>query len=245
MRSARKISKSGYYHLVIRGVNKQNIFYEDADRIYFKFLMKKIGKKYKMRYHAYALMDNHVHLLVEDSDKKLSKFMQDLCSIYARYFNKKYDRIGHLYQDRFASEIIENNRYLVVVCRYILLNPEKAGMCKASLYKWSSYHSYKSPKRSLCRKMIPGLIGSLQEFYKYISEENNDECLEIGLRPSEKMERNIEIVKKILGRENPIIDPSMPKNRIIELIRKIKESGLSINNISRITGIGRYLVQQA
>lgn len=245
MRRARVKSKSGYYHLVIRGVNKQNIFYEDADRQYFKTLMKRIGRKYKIVFHSYTIMDNHVHLLIEDSVNNLSKFMQVLCSVYARYFNRKYDRIGHLYQDRFASETIENNGYLVIVCRYILLNPEKAGICKAKDYRWSSYNSYASTKDFVSCRVFPGLLGSLESFYRYINEKNDDECLEIGLRPSEKAERNIEIVKKVLKCNNPIINSNLPKQKIIEIIRILRNRGLSINTISRITGIGRYIIQNA
>lgn len=245
MRGSRRRSKSGYYHLVIRGVNKQNIFYEECDMIFFKLLMKKFGKKYSIIYHAYALMDNHVHLLIEDPKKNLSKFMQVLCSVYARYFNRKYDRIGHLYQDRFASETIENNGYLVIVCRYILLNPEKAGICKAHEYKWSSYNAYKSTDDIICKKVFPELLGKQESFYNYIQKENTDECLEIGLRPSEKAERNIQIVKKILGTENPIINPALSENEKLLLIKRMRKQGLSINTISRITGVGRYVVRKA
>lgn len=243
MRKARQKSKAGYYHVMIRGVNKQDIFYDELDRIYFKLLMKKFGKKYKIRYHAYVLMDNHVHLLFDDFCDNLSSFMQVLCSVYAKYFNRKYDRIGHLYQDRFASETVENNGYLVVVCRYILLNPQRAGICKASEYKWSSYDSYKKKKSLIYKELIIEMFSSISKFYEYIEENNDDKCLELELRPSEKQAFYVETIKKILKKTNPIIQPDLPRNIILRKLKKLRAAGLSINVISRITGIGKYLVQ--
>lgn len=245
MRKARIKSEAGYYHTMIRGVNKQNIFYDIEDRKFFLKLMKKFGKKYKIRFHAYVLMENHVHLLFDDFEDNISIFMQVLCSVYARYFNRKYDRIGHLFQDRFASEAIENNRYLVVVFRYIILNPEKAGICKASEYRWSSYHSFRKKSGLIYTEFLIGIFSSIAKLYEYLKVQNEDECLEIELRPSEKLEKQIEIVRKILKSNNPVIPPDIPKKEIIQKIKEIKRAGLSINTISRITGIGKYIVQQA
>ncbi len=245
MRKARQRSKSGYYHTMIRGVNKQDIFYDDADKSYFKKLMKKFGRKYKIRYHGYVLMDNHVHLLFDDFSNNLSSFMQVLCSVYAKYFNRKYDRIGHLFQDRFASEVIENNGYLVVVLRYILLNPEKANISKAKNYKWSSYWCYKKKDNLIHEGLIQGMFSSINQLYEFINKENDDECLEIELRPSEKHDFLIQKVKKILNSDNPIIPPDSPREEIINLIKKLRAAKLSIDMISRITGIGRYLVSLA
>ena len=243
MRKARLFSQRGYYHVMIRGVNKQNIFYEDEDKEYFKYLMKKFGKKLKIVFHTYVIMDNHVHFLFYDRDKYLSKFMQILCSVYARYFNRKYDRVGHLFGDRFVSEPLDTNSSILSACRYILQNPEKAGICKASEYKWSSYNCYKRKQNLIDTSLITSFFKSINDLYKFMNENNEDDFIDIELRASEKQKAAIDLIKKILNSENPIIDPSLPKIEIIKKLQKLKQTRLSINTISRITGIGRYLIQ--
>lgn len=245
MRRARLRAKSGYYHIVIRGVNKQNIFFSTEDKEFFKKLLKKYGRRFKMIFHTYVLMDNHVHLLIEDPLNLLSEFIQIVASVYARYFNKKYDRIGHLYQDRFASEVIERNGYLVVVFRYILLNPQKAGICKANKYRWSSYNAYKKKDPLISTEKILSIFGSVENIYKYLEEKNDDECLDISLRPSEKEFAIVNKIKKLLKTENPIINPELSKKEISAKINLLRKNGISIRAISRITGISRGFIQYA
>lgn len=243
MRRARTRSKNGFYHTVIRGVNKQNIFYCNADKRFFRSLMRKYGKKYKVLYHSYCILDNHVHFLLEDLKGNLSQFMQSIASVYARYFNKKYDRIGHLYQDRFASEPVEHNRYFVIVVRYIVQNPQKAGICKASVYRWSSYNSYKRKDPLVKSSTILGLFGNIEKLYKFLDDDNSDECLDLSLRPSEKQSYIINKIKKLLGLSSPIIDQSRSRKEIIKQIVILRKAGISIRNITRITGVSRWLVQ--
>lgn len=245
MRKARKRSKSGFYHTMIRGVNRQNIFYDDADHYYFKKLMKKFGKKYKIRYHAYVLMDNHVHLLFDDPFDQLSAFMQVLCSVYARYFNRKYDRTGHLFGDRFASETVENNGYLVICCRYILQNPQKAGICRACDYRWSSYRCYRQNQRLISTKLMLSLFKNVSELYSFMDRNNDDECLDLELKKTEKEKSAIDKIKSILGTSSPLIDLTLPGAFIKYKLGLMRKSGLSINTISRITGARRYLVQKS
>lgn len=244
MRKKRLYSDIGFYHTVIRGVNKQIIFFEAADKEYFLFLLKKFAKKYCMKVHAYCLMDNHVHLLLQDSNKNLSPFMQLLASVYARYFNRKYDRIGHLYQDRFASEIISNNSYLVVVFRYIIQNPKKAGLCQTNNFKWNSYNSYRKNKTFIETSLLKNIFGNINKLYKYLNDDNDDECLDISLRPSEKELYYIEKIKKLLKSHTPVINMEQSKTVIKQKIKILREAGLSIRVISRTTGISIGIIQR-
>ena len=141
-REARKISRSGFYHVMIRGVNKEIIFRDDRDREMFLRLLKHYKIKLNCIVHAYCLMNNHVHILVEDNNNKLGELMRNVTSVYAGEFNKKYKRIGHLFQERFKSQNVESDYYLLRVIRYIHRNPEKAGVCITEKYKWSSYSEY-------------------------------------------------------------------------------------------------------
>ena len=138
-RAKRHLVNEGIYHVMIRGVNKQIIFKEDKDRQMFIRIMKYCIKKYNCIVYAYCLMNNHVHILLEDKNFSISEFMQYLECIYAEEFNKKYKRVGHLFQDRFKSIYVYDDNYLLRLIRYIHRNPEKAEICKTEEYIWSSY----------------------------------------------------------------------------------------------------------
>lgn len=187
-------------------------------------------------------MNNHVHLLIEDKKSNLSKFMQVVTSVYARYFNRKYDRVGHLFQDRFDSEAIESEEYFVTVARYIIQNPEKAGISKASEYKWSSYNSYRKKRTFISTDILISYFGNIDLLYKFLDMQNNDECLEARLRPSEKEEFLIKKIKIILETDNPIISPDLPLKNIQIKVKKLRAAKISIRSISRITGLNKWLV---
>lgn len=242
MRKPRQYSKSGFYHVVIRGVNKQNIFYDENDHVLFLNLLKKYSRKFDIVVHAYCLMDNHVHLEIEDKKKNISIFMQSICSVYARLFNRKYDRIGHLFQERYASEIIEDKSYFMTVFKYIMQNPEKANICKMNAYKWSSFHCYKYYNSFVHKELLLEYFGNMKNLYEAIQEETHENCLEIELRYSERKARDIEKVKEILKSNNPIVNPDLPMNIIKNKMQQLKAAGLSIRTISRITGINKYII---
>lgn len=245
MRKPRQYSKSGLYHVVIRGVNKQNIFFEDDDRKLFISLLKKYSKKTGIKVHAYCLMDNHAHLELEDENHSLSLLMQCLCSVYARLFNKKYDRIGHLFQERFASEIIEDESRFITIFRYIIQNPQKANISPADSYKWSSYKSYMHKKTFVYKDFLIEIFGSLKNLYNFLQQETNDQCLEIELRPSERASNYIDKIKSLLKTTNPIIKPDLPLDIIQNKVKILKNAGFSVRTIVRTTGISKYIVQNA
>jgi len=140
--------------VVFRGINKQRIFEEDRD--YEKFLYTLQDQKGKSGYelYAYCLMSNHIHLLLREGTEELGTSFRRIASKYVQWYNQKYERVGHLFQDRFKSEVVEDNRYFLGVLRYIHQNPVKAGMVqKIEAYPWSSYREYfESPKFRLCSK---------------------------------------------------------------------------------------------
>lgn len=245
MRKRRQYSKTGLYHTVIRGVNKQNIFLDQNDKRFFIALIKRFSKKYTIQIHSYCLMDNHVHMVLGDANMALSVFMQVVSSVYARYFNRKYDRIGHLYQDRFLSEVIENNGYLVVACRYVIQNPERALICNTNEYKWSSYASYKNKNSFVCRKLLLSHFGNLKKLYEYLSVMGREKCIDISLRPSEKEKDYIDRIKICLQVDNPKLPPDIPMHELYTKLRRLKNKGFSIRVISRVTGIDKHIVARA
>lgn len=123
-----RIDIKGYYHVINRGVEKRTIFINGSDSEVFMRIVNKSTHIYNFKLHAYALMPNHYHLLIETSTDNLSLIMRQINSNYSIYFNKKYKRVGHLWQGRFKSFYIMNNDYLKIVVKYIENNPVKAGI---------------------------------------------------------------------------------------------------------------------
>ncbi|TYQ14920.1 UNVERIFIED_CONTAM: REP element-mobilizing transposase RayT [Acetivibrio alkalicellulosi] len=127
----------------MRGNERRNIFLSDDDKERFLNTLKRMKYKYNYKLEAYCLMDNHVHLLINDNGNDISKIMKSINISYVYYFNHQYKRIGHLFQDRFKSELIDNDNYLLSVSAYIHNNPVKAGIVNLpEKYKWSSYNFY-------------------------------------------------------------------------------------------------------
>ena len=118
-RQARKRSEIGIYHVIIRGINKQNIFEDEEDRQ--KFIEKLGYYKTTSGYmvYGYCLMDNHIHLLLGEGKEIIGKAIQRISSSYVRWYNQKYDRCGHLFQERFKSETVQDEAYFLTVLRYI------------------------------------------------------------------------------------------------------------------------------
>jgi len=142
-RKSRKLSSTNIYHVMTRGNRKQDIFLEDEDRFKFIKILKKAKQKKEYTLYAYCLMNNHVHLLIKEKDEQLSQTMKRINVSYVNYFNQKYQQVGHLFQDRFRSEPIEDESYLLAVLSYIHNNPLNAFIVKdLDEYTWSSYRLY-------------------------------------------------------------------------------------------------------
>jgi putative transposase len=130
------------YHVLNRGNARASIFDDDGDRILFLTIFTQVVKRYNWVCHAYCLMDNHYHLLVETPDGNLSVGMRQLNGNFTQAFNRKHHRDGHLFRGRFKSILVEKENHLLELCRYIVLNPVRAGMVKTpEEYQWSSYLS--------------------------------------------------------------------------------------------------------
>lgn len=133
----------GYYHIVNRGVEKRAVFLDDEDFEMFLSLLCSGCQLYGVKTHAYVLMSNHYHLLIETTQENLSKFMRHLNASYAIYFNKRYRRSGHLWQGRFKSWYVTDESYLYSLIRYIEDNPVKAKIVKRlGEYPYSSYLAF-------------------------------------------------------------------------------------------------------
>lgn len=132
-----------YYHVILRGNARQDIFFDGTDRYRFYLLLQEGTERFGHRIHAFCLMSNHVHLVVQVADKPLSKIMQNLSFRYTRWVNWRQNRSGHLFQGRYKSVVVDGDEYLLELVRYTHLNPVRAGIAKTpSAYRWTSHTAY-------------------------------------------------------------------------------------------------------
>src|SRR3989338_3769919 len=135
------------YHVTARGDNRERIFADDVDRQQYLVLLRRYKASLRFTLHAYALMPNHLHLIVEPAPgTTISRIMQCVTISHTRYFNRRHGRVGHVFQGRFHSRLIEKESYLLVASRYVHLNPERAKLAaRPGDYVWSSYRAYQEP----------------------------------------------------------------------------------------------------
>jgi putative transposase len=130
------------YHVTSRGNARNDIYATDDDRQQFLALLQNTVERYDWYCHAYCLMDNHYHLLIETNTPTLSKGMKYLNGTYTQYFNRHHSRVGHVFQGRFKAILVEKDAYLLELARYIVLNPVRAQMVRsAKNWPWSSYRA--------------------------------------------------------------------------------------------------------
>ena len=128
------------YHVTSRGNAREPICITDTDRILFLDILKKTCERFNWLCHAYCLMDNHYHLVIETPDGNLSRGMRQLNGVYTQTFNKRHQRVGHVFQGRYKAILIEKESYLLQVSRYVVLNPVRAKIVESpDEWKWSSY----------------------------------------------------------------------------------------------------------
>ena len=130
------------YHLTSRGNQRKAIFKDDTDRQLFLKTLAEVVRRFHWLCHAYCLMDNHYHLVVETPDANLSKGMRQLNGVYTQAFNRRHRRVGHVFQGRFKGILVQKDSHFLEVCRYVVLNPVAAGMVKhPGEWAWSSYRA--------------------------------------------------------------------------------------------------------
>ena len=130
------------YHVTSRGNARQDIFIDDEDRGSFLDLLSIVVERFNWLCHAYCLMGNHYHLLIETLDGNLSKGMRELNGVCTQGFNQRYRRVGHLFQGRYKAILVEKDNHLLSLCRYVVLNPVRVGLIeRPEQWKWSSYRA--------------------------------------------------------------------------------------------------------
>ena len=175
-RRARHSLPNAIYHVMIRGNNGQSIFSSDFERCRFCLLMQEGAERYQHRILAFCFMTNHIHLVIQLGDVSLSKICQNLTFRYTRFYNRRHKTIGHLFQARFKSILIDGNDYLKKLIRYIHLNPIRAQITDDPLnYRWSSHQAYLMQNEFLWLARDTGLHffgearhDAIDEFHRFV-----------------------------------------------------------------------------
>ena len=244
-RRARRKSESGIYHIMLRGINRQVIFEDEEDNLKFLETLKNYKAVSGYKLFAYCLMSNHIHLLIKVEKEDLDLIIKRIAGSYVYWYNWKYKRNGHLFQDRFKSEPVEDDAYFLTVIRYIHQNPIKAGLSKTiDDYKFSSYNEYIINSNLVDTDFCLGIIDK-EQFIDFNMEETQDVCLEIednDFRLTDDEAR--EIIRKISKCKTATEFQNLSIDKRDKYLKILRNNGLSIRQISRLTGIGFNIVRK-
>ena len=260
-RKAREASDSGIYHVMLRGVNRQDIF--ECDKDYLKFLDLLRRAAFPRDEHnkplppnlvifAYCLMPNHVHLLVREQPKvPISDAMKSISVAYAYYFNQKYEHLGHLFQDRFRSETVNDMEYFITLLRYIYQNPVAGMICSdVNHYRWSSWCEYNttlpcdvhvcsvsSVLEKIPYKELEGYVYAPMPKAQKILDFNNDTSIRLSddiIRDFAEYECGVKITDI----------QKLEKESRNAVLLKILKFGAGLRQLARMTGVSRRVIER-
>ena len=247
-RTARKASLSNIYHVMMRGVNRQPIFENDGDRLHFMSVLKECKEISGFRLHAFCLMPNHLHFLIEPAGEPLDLVFRRIGIRYAVWYNRKHQRAGHLFQDRFRSENVENDLYYMTVLRYILQNPMKAGLePRLGTYRWSSYPAYAKGTGSITdTQYATELFGTRESLIDFVRMGNEDIVMD-ETDPEWPLQDDDakKIMEQITGCSATEEFRRLDRQLRNEYIRRMYAEKLSIGQIARLAGFSKSTVHEA
>lgn len=248
-RPPRIISETGLYHIVFRGINRQNLFEESAD--YEKMLEiiteEKANEKFEI--YAYCLMTNHVHLFIKEKQAgDIKRIMHKILTRYVVWYNYKYERSGSLIGNRYKSEPIEDEEYFFTLLRYIHQNPTKAHVVEEiKKYKWSSYQEYITEGTGVVDKDFvlsmlsinkEKAIMEFQEYHKTV-EEYDFSISNTKRLTDEQLRRKLKRITKGIQAHEITQMSKRDRNGILSILRS---AGFTIGQLERLTGISRGII---
>ena len=241
-----KKSESGIYHVMLRGINQQQIFEEPEDFEKFLQILKDCKAISGYKLFAYCLMGNHIHLLIKPEEESLEQAFKRIGGRFVYWYNVKYQRIGHLFQDRFRSEPVETDEYFMTVLRYIHQNPIKAGLCKViDAYTYSSYKEYFIESDLIDTESAYQII-SQEQFREFHEEIETKQCLDVdeNIRIRLTDEQAKCVMKRVSGKGSVSEYQTLREDLKEKYVKKLYEKKLSIRQISRLTGVSKGLVEK-
>lgn len=244
-------SSSGLYHITIAGCGKQIIFESDDDRWDFLSLIKAACADGHISIVAWCLMSNHVHLVLSDPSDAVSVAMQRALTAYARDFNRKTGRCGHLFKNRFGRFAIETESYLLATIRYVHANPQAAGICTMDKYRWSSFREYLSildgnGRAYLCDAIfVERLFRDYLDFLSFMYSKFEGESIVIrdfDESDLERRERSDQFARQF-GYGLADLKTLVPAYRD-RLLFELGSRGFSTRELERYTGVSRSTVSR-
>ncbi len=260
-RQPRKPSATGVFHVMMRGINHHNIFEDEEDYYQFINTLDRMRKRYddegficgtNCTYYAYCLMSNHFHLLVRERDESIGDTVKRIVSSYVYYFNRKYQRDGHLFKERFKSEPVNDMAYFTTLLRYIHQNPVKAGLAEdVNDYEYSSWHEYTGeldPAFQICNTETVLNRIPYEQLKGYVHDLLPDDvhCLEIedsgkgGLSDDQVWALIIEKTGVNNGSSFQRLEDTIKR----KTLKDLKKGGASLRQLQRLTGISKSLIQR-
>ncbi len=229
--------EGAFYHVTSRGNLKGDVFFDDSDRKRFLKILKRTKDRYRYLLHAYCLMGNHYHLLLETPKANLSQVMQNINTSYTVYINKRYGRFGHLFQGRFKAILVEKEDYLLQLSRYIHQNPVRSGITDSPMnYRWSSYQEFFRKNRgglaetedtlSYFSKNKSAAIKKYREFVEGRTINDNSWLDEVRAGVILGREEFIESIKKFLCEKN--MDVEIPS------LKELISADVSIEDVIKV-----------
>jgi len=251
-RKARIVSATGIYHIILRSVNQHIIFEEDSDYQKFLFIISDCKIKYNIDIYAYCLMDNHIHLILSSPPQELPSFFRSFGAKFVLWYNKKYMRTGHLFQERFHSEAIESHNYFLNALHYVHNNPVRANICRfPSDYRYSSYNAYFGENNPLVNVSFAcEIVGSKNALQRFLS--CDDDYADIlgfeDMSPASKRfisdEKAIVLLKSITHLSSLSDVSALSVKDRNAYVRTLKEKGLTHKQVARIFDISPSTVKR-
>jgi putative transposase len=257
-RAPRARSQSGIYHIMVRGIARQDVFLAGEDRMRYLETLDKTKHRADFDILGYCLMGNHIHLLLMESPgESISQTMHRIGTSYVRWFNSKYDRVGHLFQGRFLSVPVEQDPQFLAVLRYIHQNPVKAGIASTCLaYPWSSHSAYdqngfeRIPSLTNTSLAI-GIAGGLRQLLDYLNtpgDDTEETACDIMFQEAFRISDNElrAFLRSLLPSQSTGILKDMPKDERDSILRELGTiPGVSFSQIARVTGLSKATVFRA
>lgn len=247
-RNARVKSRTGVYHVMLRGVNQQQIFFDEDDYRHFVNLLGRYKKICGYQLYAYCLMGNHIHLLIKAGTEPLDIVFRRIICSYVYWYNLKYERVGHLFQNRFRSEPVDTKEYFLTVLRYILRNPVNAGICRTPQeYIHSSVAEYFDARTGITDVTPVFRMIDYNYLREFILVKNEDQCLEISRATAKRVTDKAakDLIYQEFGTYSPMAEKDYDRQALDESIRKIIRKGVSIRQLSRLTGISKKVIESS
>ena len=258
-RQARESSGTGIYHVMMHGINHQNIFEEQED--YYQFLNTldmmalsyepdgtPAGRNYIL--YAYCLMSNHIHLLIREREDTIGMAIKRIASSYVYYYNHKYSRDGHLFRERFKSEPVNDMSYFLTLLRYIHQNPLMAGMVERvkdyEFSSWGEYNDKDSTLFPLCDTRTVLSRIPFNDLDELVNDPLSDDivCLDIEDaskgRPSD--DQVMLLIKEKTGATNGSAFQQLPADIKKSVLVELKNRRASLRQLERLTGIGKSMI---